>query len=86
MRAPMMQQQRWTPETGHNLAQSCTMAESSLPTQQETLGQIVVELLREGKILNRKAICTRLLYRMEQATDQEEESRYQTLIGLLFER
>lgn len=50
------------------------------------LGQIVVEILREGKILNRKSLCTKLLSRMDLAVDKEEESRYQTLIGLLFDR
>ena len=79
-----MRENGYTPNTANAITQYFNKANQ--PSQQETLGQIVVELLREGKILNRKAICTRLLYRMEQATDQEEESRYQTLIGLLFER
>ncbi|WP_413676686.1 regulatory protein YcgZ [Pantoea dispersa] len=57
----------------------------SMPTQQETLGQIVVEILRAGKNLNRKAICTKLLRRLEVAANQEEERHYQTLIGMLFE-
>ncbi|HAU5563841.1 TPA: two-component-system connector protein YcgZ, partial [Serratia fonticola] len=59
---------------------------ASAPTQQETLGQIVVEILRAGKNLNRKAICTKLLRRLEVAANQEEERHYQTLIGMLFER
>jgi len=58
----------------------------STPTQQETLGQIVVEILRAGKNLNRKSICTKLLRRLEVASNQEEERHYQTLIGMLFER
>ncbi|WP_343463388.1 regulatory protein YcgZ [Pantoea sp.] len=56
------------------------------PTQQETLGQVVVEILRSGKNLNRKAICTKLLRRLEVASSLEEERHYQTLIGMLFER
>jgi len=79
-----MRQNGFTPTTANAIAQYFNKANQ--PSQQETLGQIVVEILREGKILNRKAICTRLLYRMEQASDREEESRYQTLIGLLFDR
>lgn len=58
----------------------------SAPSQQETLGQIVVEILRSGKNLNRKAICTKLLRRLEVAASVEEERHYQTLIGLLFDR
>lgn len=58
----------------------------STPTQQETLGQVVVEILRAGKNLNRKALCTKLLKRLELASTQEEERHYQLLIGMLFER
>lgn len=59
---------------------------AALPSQQETLGQIVVEILSDGRSLSRKAICTKLLRRLEQASGQEEQSHYHTLIGLLFER
>lgn len=61
-------------------------SKASAPTQQETLGQIVGEILRSGKNLNRKAICPKLLHRLEAASSQEEERHYQTLIGMLFER
>ncbi len=61
-------------------------SKASLPSQQETLGQIVVEILREGRNLNRKALCTKLLRRLELAANAEEEHHYHQLIGLLFER
>lgn len=61
-------------------------AKTSLPSQQETLGQIVVEILKDGKNLNRKMLCTKLLGRLERATDSEQENHYHQLIGLLFER
>ncbi|EOH5213201.1 TPA: two-component-system connector protein YcgZ, partial [Klebsiella pneumoniae] len=38
----------------------------------------------EGRHLNRKALCTKLLSRLDRARAPEEESHYQTLIGLLF--
>lgn len=79
-----MRENGYAPNTANAITQYFNKA--SQPTQQEALGQIVVEILREGKLLNRKAICTKLLCRMEQASDREEESRYQTLIGLLFDR
>ena len=82
----MMQQQRWTPETGHNLAQSCTMTESSLPTQQETLGQIVEEILRAGQTVNRKAICSKLVARLDGATGTEMEKHYYGLLALALGR
>lgn len=58
--------------------------EASLPSQQETLGQIVVEILRSGLTLSRKTLCTKLLCRMEQARGTEAEIHYQQLIGLMF--
>ncbi|WP_052283262.1 regulatory protein YcgZ [Kluyvera genomosp. 1] len=58
---------------------------ATLPTQQETLGQIVVEILTDGKNLNRKSLCTKLLKRLEHSADHEEEKHYNELIGLLFE-
>lgn len=58
----------------------------SLPTQQETLGQIVTEILRSGKSLNRAAICAKLLRRLELSTSAEEERHYHELIGMLFGR
>ncbi len=79
-----MRENGYVPNTANAIARYFNKA--NLPSQQETLGQIVVEILREGKILNKKAICTKLLCRIEQATDQEEENCYQTLISLLFNR
>lgn len=57
-----------------------------LPTEQETLGQIVVEILRAGDSLNRKTLCAKLLARLELATQPEVQQHYQKLIGLLFGR
>lgn len=59
---------------------------AALPSQQETLGRIVVEILNSGTALNRKSICTKLLGRLEKATNSDEESHYQQLIGMLFEK
>ncbi len=41
--------------------------------------------MNEGRNLNRKSLCTKLLSRLEVASEPEEENHYQTLIGLLFE-
>jgi len=61
-------------------------SEVTMPSQQETLGQIVVEILRSGRQINRKAICSKLLTRLELASGPEQERHYQDLIGLLFGR
>ena len=58
--------------------------EASLPSQQETLGQIAVEILRSGRSLSRKTLCTKLVCRLEQANTPEAELHYQQLIGLMF--
>ena len=72
-----MQQNGYIPDTANAIAHYFNKA--SLPSQQETLGQIVMDILNEGRNLNRKSLCTKLLGRLE------EENHYQTLIGLLFE-
>ena len=51
-----------------------------------TMGRIVVELLEAGKNLNRKALCSKLLQRIEVASSAEEEKHYQELIHLVLER
>lgn len=61
-------------------------SQATLPTEQETLGQIVVEILRAGNPLSRKTLCAKLLARLEMATCPEEQQHYQKLIGLLFGR
>lgn len=40
-------------------------AKAHLPTQQETLGEIVTEIFKDGRNLNRKSLCTKLLCRLE---------------------
>jgi len=79
-----MQQDGYTYDSTADIAHYFSKA--ALPTQQETLGAIVVEILKTGRHLNRKNLCTKLLVRLEQASSQEEEKHYQALIGLLFER
>ncbi|HHG1044534.1 TPA: regulatory protein YcgZ, partial [Klebsiella pneumoniae] len=53
-----MQQNGYIPDTANAIAQYFNKA--SLPSQQETLGQIVMDILNEGRHLNRKALCTKL--------------------------
>lgn len=79
-----MQQNGYISDTANAIAHYFSKA--NLPTQQETLGQIVVEILTDGRNLNRKSLCKKLLGRLEKATCEEEEVHYNALIGLLFER
>lgn len=66
-----MQQNGYIPDTANAIAQYFNKA--SLPSQQETLGQIVMDILNEGRHLNRKALCTKLLSRLDRARAPEEE-------------
>ena len=53
-----MQQDGYTFDSSAAIAQYFTKA--ALPTQQETLGEIVVDILKTGRHLNRKNLCTKL--------------------------
>ncbi|GJL41720.1 TPA: regulatory protein YcgZ [Enterobacter chengduensis] len=79
-----MQQKGYVSDSAAAIAQYFEKA--TLPTQQETLGQVVVEILSDGRNLNRKSLCTKLLSRLEKADGPEEEAHYHMLLGLLFER
>lgn len=58
---------------------------AELPTQQQTLGEIVTEILNDGRTLNRKAICSRLLLRLDKAESAEQEAHFNQLIEMLIE-
>ncbi|WP_442779023.1 regulatory protein YcgZ [Enterobacter cancerogenus] len=79
-----MQQNGYVADSAAAIAQYFEKA--ALPTQQETLGQVVVEILSDGRNLNRKSLCTKLLSRLERASGPDEEQHYHMLLGLLFER
>ncbi|KAG6335754.1 hypothetical protein ID866_3343 [Astraeus odoratus] len=53
-----MQQKGYVADSAAAIAQYFEKA--TLPTQQETLGQVVVEILSDGRNLNRKSLCTKL--------------------------
>lgn len=69
------------PDTAGDLARYFNNAQQL--SQHETLGQIVAEILRSGSNLNRTAICSRLVRRLELAGSMEEERHYHKLIGFL---
>ena len=70
--------------TGDNSDIAEYFSRAKLPSQQETLGSVVVGILRSGQTLNRKAICLKLMARLDKAVSPEEEEQLQALIGLLF--
>ena len=58
----------------------------NLPSQQEALGSVVADILRSGQTLNRKAICLRLIVRLDKASSDAEEQQLHGLIELLFSK
>lgn len=59
---------------------------NNIPTQQETLGLIVSEIIKENVQLSRLTMCTSLLRRLEESTCEEQKAHYNGLIALFFER
>ncbi|GEM_PF-57711 len=59
---------------------------NNLPTQQETLGLLVSEIIKENVQLSRMTICTKLLRRIEESSCEVEKAHYNGLIALFFER
>ncbi|MFO6299971.1 regulatory protein YcgZ [Rahnella selenatireducens] len=63
-----------------------TFLQAYLPSDEEAMGRIVVELLTAGKNLNRKNLCAKLLILVETASSADEERQYMQLIRLVLER
>ncbi|MBA8505348.1 two-component-system connector protein YcgZ [Escherichia coli] len=59
-------------------------AKANLPTQQETLGEIVTEILKDGRNLSRKSLCAKLLCRLEQATGEEKQGNDSNLLIVFY--
>lgn len=72
--------------TGSNSDIADYFSRVNLLSQQETLGSVVAEILRSGQTLNRKAICLRLIVRLDKASSDAEEQQLHALIELLFSK
>lgn len=55
------------------------------PSQQAILGSVVSEIIQSGRTLNRKAICSKLIGRLQHVTSPEEEQHYHALISLILD-
>lgn len=55
------------------------------PSQQAILGSVVSEIIQSGRTLNRKAICSKLIGRLQHVTSLEEEQHYHALIELILD-
>lgn len=53
---------------------------------EQTIGAIVVELLREGKIITRQSLCVAVAARMNENTPAVCEAHYADILRLLLNR
>lgn len=64
---------------------SAYLHSAAQPSQQAILGSVVAEIIQSGRTLNRKAICSKLIGRLQHVTSPEEEQHYHALIGLILD-
>lgn len=50
---------------------------------EETLGSIVIEMLRERQTISRQSLCVKLAARIDEATDPLFEAHYCELLALM---
>lgn len=64
---------------------SAYLHSAAQPSQQAILGSVVSEIITSGRTLNRKAICSKLIGRLQHVTSPEEEQHYHALISLILD-
>jgi len=69
----------------HEKDLSVTVSEtmSGVPSREETLGSIVIEILRAGESVTRRTVCLKLAARLSKTDDPIVEAHLGELIGLL---
>ncbi|MBC0854852.1 regulatory protein YcgZ [Pantoea stewartii] len=72
------------PASNLNKEVAAYFSREAMLSQQETLGAIVVEVLRSNRTLSRKSICLLLIARLKKASSPEEEQHLKQLVSLLF--
>ncbi|QCR38137.1 regulatory protein YcgZ [Nissabacter sp. SGAir0207] len=81
-----MQRQQRTPVTKREITHSFRSNAPGVPTQEESLGQVVAEILRAGEAVTRTSICTKLLAKLDQTPGADMEKHYHALIALVLGR
>lgn len=81
-----MHHNRLNAEFSADSAMEFSLKEGDTPSLEQTLGQVVMEILQGGMTLNRPLICTKLLARLSDSATPDEEKHYKELIGILFGR
>lgn len=58
----------------------------TLPSSEEMLGKIVMEMLRMGQEINRHSLCVKLAAQIDLSTDPALEAQLSELIGLVLNK
>lgn len=66
-----------------NLKKSVYGVIQGVPSREETLGDIVMALLRSGQIISRRTICLKLIGRIEAATNQTMHAHLSDVMRLI---
>lgn len=71
---------------GFNGLPDAMLAAAMQSKELEVLGHLVQEILRSGKILNRKTLCITLLARLDNCEDVLMKQHYENIFPLLLGR
>ncbi|WLS77907.1 two-component-system connector protein YcgZ [Erwinia pyri] len=81
-----MHHNRFNAELSSDSANDFSVNEGEYASLEQTLGQVVMEILQGGMAVNRPSICTKLLARLSESTTPDQEKHHKELISLLFGR
>ena len=81
-----MRQNSLNPKAESDVSLYFSVSDQVVPSHQETMGEVVMEILKSGMTVNRQSICARLLSRMSNASHSHLEKHHHELIAMLFGR
>lgn len=81
-----MRQNSFNPKTESDVSLYFSVSDRAVPSHQETMGEVVMEILKSGMTVNRQSICARLLSRMSNDKHSHLEQHHHELIAMLFGR
>ncbi|MEM6050683.1 two-component-system connector protein YcgZ [Erwinia sp. P7711] len=81
-----MHHNRLKAELSSDSATDFSVNEGEYFSLEQTLGQVVMEILQGGMTVSRPNICTKLLARLSESTTPDQENHHKELISLLFGR
>ncbi|WP_312979791.1 hypothetical protein [Atlantibacter sp.] len=70
--------------SGSRFSSDISFSHSELPSSEQILGEIVMELLRTRKTVSKYNICLTLISRIDTATTPQMEAHLHQVLGLIF--